>query len=1008
MDEVYDVFISYPRKHLAEVEPIKDALEAEGLRVWFDTNDIQDYESITTSIAEGVANSKVLLAYYAAEYPKRLACQWELTVAFLAAQRKGDASARVLVVNPEAITTHIHPVELRDALFWRAPAPGDAEALGSLVRSVQKHLTNIQDTLGDTQPLTPQQWYGWRGAGSRRFVGRFAEMWEVHSGLHQAEAASITGTAAPGLAQVHGLGGIGKSLLAEEYALRFGFAYPGGVFWLRAYGHDHTHENLRPEDREVQRDGQLRDIAAELGLDVAGRSTKQVEGALKEEIGRRGQPCLWVVDDVPSELNNDGVRRWFSPHPLAKTLLTTRSRNFGSIAVPVALDVLPEDDAYQLLTTHRRPEGPPEEAAARALIQKLGCHSLAVDVAGALLKEAAGHWTFATLLADMDRPDEDVLEIAEALRLDLPNNHEVSIATTLWRSIDQLQEAGKDFLRLASVVASSPIPAGFVADVLGAVDDLDERASNKQAIVATSRAETLSLCERSRTSDQAVTWTVHALISRTMRFKDSQPQRRERVKQAAVGVLSSVLRDARDPAVRRTYATVVPHALKVAGEPANTAEAGLLGLVAQYERERGAYSAAERLYRRHLDVLLHARASEAQTLTSKNNLAMALRDVGRLVEAEELQGEVVREYTRIHGQEAYLTLNARNNYAGILETQGRLREALSENREILDIRRNRLGEDHLDTAVSKHGVARILGDLGEHGSALVLLNEVYGVRKRERGEFHSDTLITLSNIAVTLQALGRTDEALPISEWLLDHYKKTLEENHPRIFRMTSNLAVLLTDYEEYEQAKKLLTEALEHQKRIYGEAHEITLGTMNNLVGVLKSVPDLERAHSVVIKALRLSSAHLGKRHPRTLSLITTRAEILRARGEKRRARKASERVLELYRSEFGDEAFKTLLAMNNLATLMNDLGDTAEAQALLHQGLITAGRQWGVEHTITTTLAWNLYRYTTASDSAFARSIFVNYLSWVCRRDTNALSRPQREVRAQICQADTLGALG
>ena len=39
-------------------------------------------------------------------------------------------------------------------------------------------------------------------------------------------------------AQVRGLGGIGKSLLAEEYALRFGAAYPGGIFWLRAYGND--------------------------------------------------------------------------------------------------------------------------------------------------------------------------------------------------------------------------------------------------------------------------------------------------------------------------------------------------------------------------------------------------------------------------------------------------------------------------------------------------------------------------------------------------------------------------------------------------------------------------------------------------------------------------------------------------------------------------------------------------------------------------------------------------
>ena len=123
-----------------------------------------------------------------------------------------------------------------------------------------------------------------------------------------------------------------------------------------------------------------------------------------------------------------------------------------------------------------------------------------------------------------------------------------------------------------------------------------------------------------------------------------------------------------------------------------------------------------------------------------------------------------------------------------------------------------------------------------------------------------------------------------------------------------------------------------EHQSRIYGEAHEITLGTMGNLAGALKSVPDLERARSVIVKALRLSATNLGKKHPRTLFLVTTHVEILRARGEKLRARKTSERVLELYCTEFGDEAFATLRAVNNLATLLNDLGDTAEAQTLLH----------------------------------------------------------------------------
>src|SRR5947207_2450058 len=72
------------------------------------------------------------------------------------------------------------------------------------------------------------------------FVGRLKEMWEVHSLLHAGDVAQVSyaTVATGGIARVSGLGGMGKSLLAEEYALHFGSAYPGGVFWLRAHGND--------------------------------------------------------------------------------------------------------------------------------------------------------------------------------------------------------------------------------------------------------------------------------------------------------------------------------------------------------------------------------------------------------------------------------------------------------------------------------------------------------------------------------------------------------------------------------------------------------------------------------------------------------------------------------------------------------------------------------------------------------------------------------------------------
>ena len=111
---MYDVFFSYPHKDSEKVMLILEALQARGLKVWIDTDEIRDFAGITRSIVDGLARSRVLMAYYSLNYTHSRACQWELTAGFLAAQREGDPRQRVLIVNPEEMAEHIHPVELRD------------------------------------------------------------------------------------------------------------------------------------------------------------------------------------------------------------------------------------------------------------------------------------------------------------------------------------------------------------------------------------------------------------------------------------------------------------------------------------------------------------------------------------------------------------------------------------------------------------------------------------------------------------------------------------------------------------------------------------------------------------------------------------------------------------------------------------------------------------------------------------------------------------------------------
>jgi hypothetical protein len=128
----FDVFVSYAHVDRERVLVLGDALLARGLLVWLDDRELETFASISAGIENGLGRSRVLVALYSRAYPARRACQWELTAAFVAAQREGDPRRRVLVVNPEQDVGHVQPLQLRDALFAAAPSEGDREAYDEL------------------------------------------------------------------------------------------------------------------------------------------------------------------------------------------------------------------------------------------------------------------------------------------------------------------------------------------------------------------------------------------------------------------------------------------------------------------------------------------------------------------------------------------------------------------------------------------------------------------------------------------------------------------------------------------------------------------------------------------------------------------------------------------------------------------------------------------------------------------------------------------------------------
>src|SRR5271157_1425849 len=637
MPAAYDVFLIHAWKNGERPQQLADALTKAGLRVWFDADEINDFASITRAVTEGLAKSKALVAYYSKTYPLRRACQWELTAAFLATQTEGDPRRRVLVINPEKGADHIHPIELRDAKFRNAPI-NDCE-MQQLVQAIVKHVGELSGPLADIHPLTAPAWYGMTPVGSTRFVGRLKEMRELHSLLHAGDVAQITGAAAAtgGIGQVQGMGGVGKSLLAEEYALHFGAAYPGGVFWVRAYGNDDAKVALGATEREALRADQVRGLVERMGIDTHGMTAEQIEGALARKIGSEGKPCLWVVDDVPNGLNGEALRRWFAPHALARTLVTTRSREYGSLAKGIDLSVLTPDEARQLLTSRRKPTDKDEEEQARGLAKDLGYHALALDVTASALLSYGGNEPYRKFREELANPDVDALELSTELADALPNGHEKSIAQTMLRGIRGLGTEGQDFLRLASVLAVAPIPASLVTAVFEVAAGLDRGEAEQRQRKAFHEVTAASLAEVAGENKDAR--TVHTLVSRAVRFREKGgPGRTQVLRGTAVEVLTSEIDKAvEDPRLHKQIELQVAHARQVVAMPENVPEANLVHWVAGYDYVRGAYASARVLDERELEFCRRVLGPEhPDTLASMHNVAETTRKQGDVAAARKM------------------------------------------------------------------------------------------------------------------------------------------------------------------------------------------------------------------------------------------------------------------------------------------------------------------------------------------------------------------------------------
>jgi len=834
------------------------------IEIWIDREEIDPLDDFPARIRDGLARSHALLAWYSPEYAQSSYCQKELTAAWICTQRlTRDALSRILIVNPEEGVVHIALGDVGRQNYLAGPK--DAASPEKFNQAIRDKLAGLSDDFAALHQFKKPDWHPASQPGSSRFVGRLQELWRIHTALNPVGISDHENHSV--IVQLTGLGGIGKSLLAIEYAKRFGAAYPGGIHWLRAYGFD-PEKPMNPEAQERERQRQIEDLALLHDIPIRDKEFRKVHRDLGKKLVAGG-PYLWIVDDLPHGLDQThGFPGWSAPSGNGHTLITTRSKEYAGLGITVEIDVLDPAAALELLTQKRKPQTEQERQDAKALAEDLGRHALALDVAGHFLLEDKG---FAALRTELASVQSDLLgEISAGLEGQLPGGHEKSIVATLLQSVRRLKQEGLNLLRLVCVLqGGTPIPFRLADKTFGHAFALDRQSAENYRRSAMNQLKTHSLGTVSLGGAEGDALSVHALVRYTLLHGDPAQEDatllRQQLREGALLALVDLLPGITDIRNHASLKLEVDHARHLAPEPRTQAEARLCARVARFAGERGNYREALTIARKALPIFARVLgADHSETLGSRGNIALWTGQAGEAREALRLFRELLPDHMRVLGTDHPDTLTTRGNIA---IWTGQAGEALRLSRELLPDRTRVLGADHPETLRTRNNIAYWTGLTGEAREALRLFRELLPDRMRVLGADHPETLINRNNIAYWTGQAGEACEALRLFRELLPDQMRVLGVDHPETLRTRNNIAYWTGLTGEAREALRLSRELLPDQTRVLGTDHPDTLTTRNNIADWTGQAGEAREALRLFRELLPDQMRVLGADHPDTIN---------------------------------------------------------------------------------------------------------------------------------------------
>ena len=689
-------------------------------------------------------------------------------------------------------------------------------------------------------------------AKNPNFVGRRTDLTKLHDRLQETKRLAITA--------VSGMGGIGKTALALQYAYEQADFYAEGRLWLTV-GAGFAEEIVSFGRSPLQ-----------LGIDEGLAIAEKVGAVWQSWPGE--SPVLIVIDNVNKEQDYSEIKPFLPTDARFKVLMTSRIKFAGVSDLP--LDVLPLSEAVKLLEKLAVADQRVwERGAAEVLCQRLGRLPLALSLVGSYLGNDRG-----LTLADVTQQlQAKGLETGWLNQAD-PSVAERGLKAAIDLSWEILESRVQDFACFLSWFAYAPIPWYLVESAIAILKEPTSEPQPESSVfkkvwnflnqplfsqsshpLATPTAQEqtnplnteklnfinsdlqdlrqiLSRFHFLEIEDHTIkTYKIHPLLQQYLRQKATQqidPDYRK-------GLVQAIIQEAQKIEGRSTVQQLealrpaLPHITEVAEvwigdindenniiEPFNRLAFFYNNLVdypqAEYWCQKTRTTAQERLPAQHPDIAI-----------TLNNLAELYRSQGKYTEAEPLYLEALSiDRASLPYNHPNLARDL-NNLALLYYSQGKYNKAEPLYLEALAIIRDSLPPNHPQLATHLNNSALLYESQGKYNEAEPLYLEALSIDRASLPPNHPQLATHLNNLAALYYSQGKYNEVEPLSQEALTIGRASLPPNHPQLANHLNNLALLYESQGKYNEAEPLYQEALAIFEQSLGLDHPNTVTVREN-----------------------------------------------------------------------------------------------------------------------------------------------------------------------------------